>query len=216
MIELTKLGCPEILRQNKDRWTDELMSYINDGEKPSRSVATRYNNPEIKSVIKEETHGKCAYCESRIDHVHAGDIEHIKPKSKSKYPELTFDWENLTYVCRECNRRKSDEYDESCPPINPYQEDPSDFLVAGGPFIWHKPGSEKGRLTEKLLGINRSPLWERRREKIEGLRIMLADHANETNKTIKKSLLSEIEIYIAEDREYSFCLKSAYEQLTPA
>ena len=67
---------------------------------------------------------------------------------------------------------------------------------------------------EILLEINRSGLWEKRQERIDGLRTMLDDYYNQTNETIKRSILSTIEAYIAEDSEYSFCLKTAYIQLT--
>ena len=214
MIKLTKLECPDILRENKDQWTAELMCYFDKGKKPPESVRTRYNDPNIKSVIKKETHGKCAYCESYIGHMYPGDIEHIKPKSKSKYPHLTFEWENLTYVCWQCNHNKLDTYDEKCPPINPYVDDPGNFLVALHAYIHHIPGSERGELTEIMLALNRPELLERRLEKITALRVLLDKYANTANEMIRKSLLSQMEIDIAEDKEYSFCLKSVFEQMT--
>lgn len=212
MIKLTKLECPDILRKNKDQWTAKLMSYIDEGGKPPESVKTRYNDPNIKSVIKKETHGKCAYCESYIGHVYPGDVEHIKPKSK--YPRLTFEWKNLTYVCWQCNNNKHDKYDETCPPINPYIDDPGSFLVALYVYIYHIPGSERGELTEIMLDLNRPELLEKRRKKIDDLRVMLDNYANHANEDIKRYLLSQIEIQIAEDKEYSFCLKSVFEQMT--
>ena len=33
MIKLTKLECPDVLCQNKDHWTAELMSYFDDAGK---------------------------------------------------------------------------------------------------------------------------------------------------------------------------------------
>ena len=211
MIKLTKLECPDILSQNKARWTNELMSYIDRGEKPPSHIVNRYNRPEVKSVIKKETYRKCIYCESYIEHVHAGDIEHIKPKAK--YPRLTFEWENLTYVCRECNRRKSDEHDEDCPPINPYMEDPGDFLIALRAYICHRPGSERGELTKTLLELNRPPLLEARGRKIYALRMLLDKYAIATNAIIKEALLSQIKAEIADDKEYSFCLRSVFDQM---
>lgn len=215
MIKLTKLECPTILSENQKRWTDELMSYIERNAKPPNRIVNRYNRAEIKTVIREETYNKCAYCESYIEHVHPGDIEHIKPKAKSKYPRLTFDWENLTYVCRECNRRKSDIYDEACPPINPYTEEPGGFLRALGAYIFHIPGDEKGELTEVLLELNRPPLLEARGRKIKALIPLLDRHVRETNETIKNALFAQIQEEIAEHREYSFCLRSVCTQMVP-
>jgi len=45
--------------------------------------------------------GLCMYCEHNTVH----QIEHFWPKEK--YPERTFSWENLLFVCGECNNLKS-------------------------------------------------------------------------------------------------------------
>jgi len=212
MIKLTKLKCPDVLSKNKERWTAELMSYVDKYEKPPPNVASRYNNPEIKSVLKKETHGKCAYCESHFEHVAFGDIEHIKPKAK--YPQLTFEWQNLTCACQQCNNNKRDEYDENCPPIDPYVDDPGAFLKAVGPFIRPQNGNKKGEQTETLLKLNRKPLWENRKRRIRYLKACLFDkYFNETDEDKRKALLSEIREEIAETKEYSFCLKSFFEQM---
>jgi len=184
------------------------MSYIEKGQRPPESVATRYNHSDIKSTLKKETYGKCAYCESYVQHVYPGDIEHIKPKSK--YPKLIFEWENLTYVCWQCNHNKLDQYDEDCPPINPYMEDPGDFLIALGAFIYHRPANVRGRLTGILLELNRPSLVEARGKRIDALRTLLDRYAVQKNETIKKALLTEIRVEIADDKEYSFCLKSIF------
>jgi hypothetical protein len=210
MIKLTKLECPDILSQNRESWTTELMCYIDRGENPPSRVVNRYNRHEIKSALKRETNGKCAYCESYIEHVDYGDTEHIKPKSK--YPNLTYEWENLTYACRKCNTNKRDEYDENCPPINPYIEHPCGFLFAAGAYIWHLPGSKRGELTEILLKLNRPPLLEARARKIDALRVLLDRYTSEANEIIKRALLDQIRTEVAEDKEYSFCLKSLSEQ----
>ena len=211
MIKLTKLECPDTLSQNKEKWTKEYMSYIEKGQPPPESVATRYNHSDIKSTVKKETYGKCAYCESYVQHVYPGDIEHIKPKSK--YPKLIFEWENLTYVCWQCNHSKLDQYDEDCPPINPYIEDPGDFLIAVRAYIHHRRGNERGRYTKELLKLNRPPLLEDRRRKISKLKIILDRYAGETDETTKKALLSEIKFEIADDKEYSFCKRSVFDQM---
>jgi len=208
MIKLTKLECLDILLRNKERWTAEYMSYIDREEKPPRSLATRYNRSEIKSALEKETYGKCAYCESHVKPVAFGDIEHIKPKSK--YPYLTFEWENLTYVCQVCNVNKRDEYDEICPPINPYIEEPSNFFLALDAYIHHRPGNERGKRTERLLQLNRPSLLEGRRRSIKELKRLLKWYTRETRETERKLLLTEIETRIAKDKEYSFCLKSVF------
>lgn len=100
---------------------------------------------QLRSILKQMciAHGICNYCE----HNEAFDIEHIAPKSH--FPEMTFSWENLLLVCKECNTgHKSDQCKvidtngelRSCqrgtpPPqgvfcfINPRIENPADFML---------------------------------------------------------------------------------------
>lgn len=100
---------------------------------------------QLRSILKQMSiaHGICNYCE----HNEAFDIEHIAPKSH--FPEMTFRWENLLLVCKECNTGyKSDQCKvidtdgklRSCqrgtpPPqgvfcfINPRIENPADFML---------------------------------------------------------------------------------------
>ena len=60
------------------------------GETPTETERRRYNHAEIKSALIAETHGKCAYCESKIRHVSYGDIEHVMPKVND--PTRWFEW----------------------------------------------------------------------------------------------------------------------------
>ena len=53
----------------------------------------------------------CAYCEVRTDSGSTKpEIDHFRPRSK--YPHLTFKWENLLYSCHKCNYKKDDEFPE--------------------------------------------------------------------------------------------------------
>ncbi len=61
-----------------------------------------YKHPEIKNKLIELFKGKCAYCDSSITHITAGDIEHFRPKSA--YWWLACDWNNLLFACEKCNR----------------------------------------------------------------------------------------------------------------
>jgi uncharacterized protein (TIGR02646 family) len=61
-----------------------------------------YKNQQIKDKLKTIFNGKCAYCDSNITHITAGDIEHFRPKSA--YWWLACDWNNLLFACENCNR----------------------------------------------------------------------------------------------------------------
>jgi uncharacterized protein (TIGR02646 family) len=61
-----------------------------------------YKHEEIKDKLKIMFNGKCAYCDSSILHITAGDIEHFRPKSI--YWWLACHWDNLLFACEKCNR----------------------------------------------------------------------------------------------------------------
>lgn len=63
---------------------------------------TCYKNDDLKKKLIEIFQGKCAYCDSTIVHISAGDVEHFRPKSK--YWWMAAKWDNLLFACEKCNR----------------------------------------------------------------------------------------------------------------
>lgn len=64
---------------------------------------------KAKEQLKQESAGKCAYCEARTDAVAHGDVEHFRPKSI--YWWLAFCYDNYLYSCQICNQSfKSDNF----------------------------------------------------------------------------------------------------------
>lgn len=206
MIKLHKLPEPDLLKKNKTAWTTRYNEYISKGQRVPDSLKYKYRDKQIKQRILEETREKCAYCESNVTHVYSGDIEHIEPRVKR--PDLVFEWSNLTFSCQECNRRKSDYYDPDMPLINPYHDEPTDHFIFAGPMIFHKTGSERGRLTRKLLELNRVALFERRKDKLEHV-MNLVDIWNGYNDgPAKAALLTEVRREAQEDKEYSYMVQT--------
>jgi len=213
MIQINKQEQPEILQEKKEQWTKELLELLREKKPIPEKLKNKYRHPDIKKALRESSFDKCVYCESKVTAISFGDVEHIKPKSK--YPDLTFDWDNLAFVCAKCNNEKSDNYDEELPFINPYRENPEDSLIALGHFIYHKAGNKRGKITEKDLNLNRPELIERRKERIDNIRRLLDLYAIESNPTSKEGLLKEIEEEIADDKPYSMCAKSTVSNLMP-
>lgn len=213
MIKLQKSDKPQILKDKAVEWTSKLLSYIRNDRPVPQSIQNKYNHHEIKTALKDETFSKCMYCESKIKHVAYEHIEHIKPKARNKYPELTFEWENLGLACPICNNNKGDMYDEAVSFINPYVDDPSAHFLIVGHFIYHNPGDIRAELTEKQIGLNRSELIERRKERIDSLRILADKYATQTNPTIKSIILEELKEEMSSDKPYSGCSKSMFQAL---
>ena len=210
MIKLTKLAEPEILTSKKTEWTRQYVELLTIEQPIPESLKHRYRDPQIKQRIKDETHDKCIYCESKVTHVYPGDVEHIIPKSKK--PELIFEWSNLTFACQECNRNKSDYYEPSLQLINPYSDEPKEHLKFVGPMIFHTPGSERGRLTRKVLELNRTPLIERRVERLENITNLMELYRNCDEGPGKEALLIELKREAFEDKEYSYMIETFLQQ----
>lgn len=164
MIKLQKQEQPQRLKDNAGAWTKALMDKLAAGETPTTTELTRYRHPEIKAVLVDETHGKCAYCESKLLHIHHGDVEHIYPKSLDR--TKTFDWNNLTLACEICNQNKSDKDPNLEHILDPYLVDPEEHLIFLGGLIFSK-GTVEGTSTRALLHLHRAELVEMRNRQVE-------------------------------------------------
>ncbi|CAM6715063.1 TPA: HNH endonuclease [Enterobacter kobei] len=167
------------------------------------AIRTNYKHPENKLALQQCSHNKCMYCESHISHVYFGDVEHIRPKAEDKFPELEFEWSNHGYCCARCNNEKRDEFDNDCPLIDPYSEDPNTHLLAFGSILRHKSGSERGALTISTIGLNRPELIERRSIRINELQNAIDACYRTRNSTIRDNLLAALTHESDADKEFS-------------
>lgn len=163
---------------------------------------SKYDHPDNKKALIDASYGKCMYCESYVLSVSFGEVEHIKPKSI--FPNLEFDWNNLGFVCQRCNNSKNNKYNEETQHINPYDENPEDFLFVSGTFILHK--NTRGEKTVNDISLNREGLLEKRLEAINRLEKSLKAcfHLQEP---LKSELLEELKKEISREKEFSFVLK---------
>lgn len=208
MIKLTKGTEPTVLAANKANWTKQLRALQNGNQVVPKSLATSYNRDEVKDALRVECFSKCMYCESKVEHISDLHIEHIKPKAKDKFPDLTFEYDNLGLACPICNRGKSDTYDTALPFINPYIDKPSNHFYAVGAFVWAKPGDQRAKLTENEIDLNRCDLIETRGERMKIIRELIDSFHSQTNPTLKASIKKQILKEVDRDKIYSFCCKT--------
>ena len=201
MIKLEKGDEPTVLSRNTRRWTHAVLSKLAAGETPSRTEKNRYNHSDIKRALVAETHGKCAYCESKLRHVAYGDIEHIVPKSDS--PAKWFSWPNLTLACDVCNTNKSRTSVDENTFIDPYEVDPEENFWQLGPIVFCRPGCDVAGVTERLLKLNRAELVERRHERITGLMRMLESFERCGNRDLRNLLWQEFTSEAQAHNEYA-------------
>lgn len=210
MVKISRGVEPNVLLSNKIAWKNNLMSYVNSGMKVPSHVTNNYNNTDIKNQLRNDSNGKCMYCESPIAHVTFEHIEHIKPKASHKFPELCFEWENLGIACPRCNMNKTDHYDNSNPFINPYIDDPSNHLLGCGAFIFHKGSSTRGEVTINIIQLNRPELLERRAERMKHVKLLIDRYHSMSASLLKDSLLEQIKIEIDKDMPYSLCTNALF------
>lgn len=192
MIKLVKGEAPAVLQANAATWTSDLIAKLQSGLKPTDAEGARYRHPQIKSALMLETHGKCVYCESKLKHIHHGDVEHIVPKSLD--PSLRFEWENLTIACEICNQNKSNKDPNVEYIIDPYMVDPADHLMFLGSMLYSL-GTAYGKNTSVLLDLNRVDLIERRQERLDQIMgicetILRTDLPHVTRKALLADLIS--------------------------
>ncbi|MGL4551126.1 MAG: hypothetical protein ACRC33_08060 [Gemmataceae bacterium] len=137
-------------------------------------------------------HGKCAFCESNVDHIAYGDVEHYRPKAgyvqrpggplkRPGYFWLAYEWENLLFSCQLCNQRfkqnhfplrnnrrrirshRSSVASEEPIFIDPAAEDPERHISFRDEVAHPVNGRARGRATIDALGLNRDRLREYRK-----------------------------------------------------
>lgn len=186
MISLTRPACPN----------------------PNALDNNNYKHPTNKSALANASYDKCMYCESKISHIDFAHVEHIKPKAADKFPDLEFEWSNLGYACPKCNNNKSDKYYEETPYLDPYSEDPNEYLFAYGALIFQRNGNERGEITIRDIGLNRPELIEKRMERIVEIEKALNAAHRTVNQALKEAAINELEQDALPDKEYSVCVKS--------
>jgi uncharacterized protein (TIGR02646 family) len=83
-----------------------------------------------KYILTCEQNMLCIYCESKISiSKESSHFEHIRPKAKNMYPELTFDYKNLAISCNgTCSNQENDNKKYNCGHVKEGQYDEEKFL----------------------------------------------------------------------------------------
>jgi hypothetical protein len=186
MIKLTRPNCPH----------------------PDALDNGNYKHHLNKQALKEASSDKCMYCESKISHIDFAHIEHFKPKAEDKFPNLEFEWTNLGYACPKCNNNKSDTFHNDSPYIDPYSEEPSEYFLAHGAWLFVKQGCERADLSIKDIGLNRPELLEKRLEKINEIQNAITSCFRTNNKALRNMAFQELKKEAEPDKEYSFFIEA--------
>ena len=82
--------------------------------------------PLKEYVLQNEQNYLCIYCESKVE-LDNSHLEHIKPKARDKFPELTFNYANIVVSCNGNCHTEDEEY-YSCGHIKDNEYDETKFL----------------------------------------------------------------------------------------
>lgn len=210
MIRIEKAEKPKVLEDNAVAWAQEYLGMLEAGVAVPDRVRFRYRHSDIKTTLRSESSDKCIYCESKISHVFPGETDHLAPVSER--PDLYVTWENLGYVCKDCNQWKGAYYDEDEPLIDPFSVDPSEHLAFFGPVVFQQPGDLLGFRTIHRLKLCRGALLERRREMLEGLQVMIDQWSNMPEGPTRDLFKSQVVEQADRTHEYSAAAKAFLHQ----
>lgn len=171
MVQLQRIEKPVEL-------TEALVAELT--EKFKNTGENVWNKPFIKQALLRMSHGKCCYCECRLEEESKYlEVEHYHPKSI--FPEWVIFWINLFAACKRCNGLKSNHNPSVEPLIHPVLDNPKEHLIVKAYRFYAK--TTKGKTTIDTIGLNdRKRLIEKRFEigskmidELDELEI-LADH----------------------------------------
>jgi uncharacterized protein (TIGR02646 family) len=169
------LRTKEILREPESKRYEKANRLWKSANDVRNTRKHRYQG-QVKKVLEGMTSGLlCMYCEHNVVH----QIEHFWPREQ--YPERTFCWDNLLYVCGQCNTKKNKKF--ACNAfgeplyIDPTNEndDPDEHLelVAKEGRFTERDGSEKGKNTKEIL----NQFAFRRKEAWDALPVLVVSYA---------------------------------------
>lgn len=134
--------------------TEDLQTELTEKFKADKNQDV-WNKSFLRTALLDMSHGKCCYCETRINEGPAYmHIDHFKPKSI--YPDEVVNWDNLFPACGDCNSEKTDHDTVKKPILNPCEDDPRQFFYLSQAFyksIDRNPGSI-ANLTINVLDLN--------------------------------------------------------------
>ncbi|SPX81623.1 retron system putative HNH endonuclease [Moraxella ovis] len=117
----------------------------------------------LREQLRQEQKGLCCYCCQILEK--QATVEHLK--SRSKFPQLTFDYQNLLLSCKEsnqCDNAKGNDELELTPLMTAC--DTEIMLKVNGEL---NPISDRAKQAIDLLNLNNADLCQRRKQAIGDL-----------------------------------------------
>jgi len=158
-FERNKVETPHWLTEKWQKWGEQATNIIDKGrEVPWYTYQGKPVNQHLTPILGEITNNHCSFCDGYPMKQMVEHIEHFRPKSK--FPELSHQWENLFLICEKCNITKGDEFSELL--LKPDDEDYSFikyFTMNSDGFFepditLNENDKKRVEITIKLYGLN--------------------------------------------------------------
>ena len=194
MIKVLKSALPKELAKQ----LNALAKAYDTADEETR-VKLRKKYSIVKAHLVRDFNGKCAYCESDLLHISAGQTDHVLPVSKK--PKLLFAWSNLVLACENCNRTKNAYHNDSLPLVNPLVDNPAAHLTFIGSII--QDIDTRGYTTITELELDRGPLTAKRTERLMLLEPFVKWLERETDTDERTMIVNQFKQYAEPTREFS-------------
>ena len=144
---MIKLELPPKPRQ----LTDELQSRLTQEYKDTGKAVWKIE--WLNHAVSDMSYSKCCFSEIRLgEESKYMEIEHFYPKKQ--YPDKVMEWGNLLPSCKKCNGTKREHDTLKEPILNPFVDNPKDYLFFKNYRYYSKNQNEIGYRTIEVLGLN--------------------------------------------------------------
>ncbi len=198
MIRVTRGAAPAGFAGRAADWQQRFTAGRREQPELTASAFWSSVRNEIKTDAEElrrRFHGKCAFCEAKMEHLSNPHIEHYRPKSRREFEQFMFAWDNWLLSCGRCNQKKWAHFpmcgDKPCL-LNPIADEPGLYLDFQRAMILNISESERGQETIRLVGLARMPLRSERASwlcRIDSLLLLASSGHSAQVKTDSRSLL---------------------------
>ena len=162
-----------------EKWKKQLTDIINtaDDNIKTSEIVSDFWSGRGKETLKRELikmmGSCCCYCENHV-RFSAAHIEHRLPKSK--FPDLTFDYNNLHYSCSVCNTKKLDKHDEKNPVLDTCKDAVEEHIVPDDVLPYRfKFLTPRAITTDRFVNLNDEELLELRRKVYQDIQELIRD-----------------------------------------
>ena len=161
MIAIKRSGvkAPASLRGETE--TATVVAFFDDEQNRAGSFEFKaYKGADVLEALNDLFHGKCAYCESPYRATAPADIEHYRPKGaivvggkreKPGYYWLAARWDNLLPSCIDCNRARTQPFEEDDAEIREVSGKENKFPLVDEARRARRPEAESSEKGQQLL-----------------------------------------------------------------